>query len=120
LTLSVAKDVFEKRPNKLDYSSAKAERLVYMSFFKSLPGDAGPGNVFTRYPGIYRLWAEMRQALMNGPSPLSQAEHELLFAYAAGVARCKFVYVAHSAVACAWASRTACYANLYPAFRESK
>jgi len=35
-----------------------------MSFFKSLPGDAGPGNVFTRYPGIYRLWAEMSQALM--------------------------------------------------------
>jgi len=73
-----------------------------MSFFKSLPDNAGPANVFTTYPEIYRLWSQMSQALMNGPSPLSQAERELIFAYAAGVAGCKFVYVAHSAVACAW------------------
>jgi uncharacterized peroxidase-related enzyme len=73
-----------------------------MSFFKSLPRDAGPASVFVKYPGIYRLWSQMSQALMNGPSPLSQAERELIFAYAAGVAGCKFVYVAHSAVAYAW------------------
>ena len=73
-----------------------------MAFFKSLPNDAGPANVFTEYPEIYRLWSQMSQALMNGPSPLTQAERELILAYAAGVAGCKFVYVAHSAVACAW------------------
>lgn len=73
-----------------------------MTFFKSLPDGTGPANVFTKYPGIYRLWSQMSQALMNGPSPLSQAERELIFAYAAGVAGCKFVYVAHSAVAYAW------------------
>jgi len=73
-----------------------------VTFFKSLPDGTGPANVFTKYPGIYRLWSQMSQALMNGPSPLSQAERELIFAYAAGVAGCKFVYVAHSAVAYAW------------------
>jgi uncharacterized peroxidase-related enzyme len=73
-----------------------------MSFFKSLPADAGPAAVFVKYPEIYRLWSMMSQALMNGPSPLTQAERELLFAYAAGVAGCKFVYAAHSAVAYAW------------------
>lgn len=73
-----------------------------MSFFKSLPGDAGPASVFVKYPEIYRLWSQMSQALMNGPSPFSQAERELIFAYAAGVAGCKFVYAAHSAVAYAW------------------
>ena len=73
-----------------------------MSFFKSLPDDAGPASVFVKYPGIYRLWSQMSQALMNGPSPLSQAERELVFAYAAGVAGCRFVHVAHSAVARAW------------------
>ena len=36
---------------------------------------------------------------MNGPSPLSQGERELILAYAAGVAGCEFVYVAHSEVA---------------------
>jgi uncharacterized peroxidase-related enzyme len=44
----------------------------------------------------------MSQALMNGPSPLSQGERELFLAYAAGVAGCKFVYVAHSEAAYAW------------------
>jgi len=73
-----------------------------MSFFKSLPQDAGPANVFTKYPEIYGAWSKMSQALMNGPSPLTQGERELILAYAAGVAGCKFVYVAHSEVAYAW------------------
>jgi len=73
-----------------------------MSFFKSLPGDAGPANVFTKYPEIYLSWSKMSEALMNGPSPLSQGERELILAYAAGVAGCKFVYAAHSEVAYAW------------------
>ena len=73
-----------------------------MPFFKSLPDNAGPANVFIKYPEIYRLWSTMSQALMNGPSPLSQAERELILAYAAGVAGCKYVYVAHSEAAYAW------------------
>jgi uncharacterized peroxidase-related enzyme len=71
-------------------------------FFKSLPAEAGPPNVFTRYPDIYRPWAAMSQALMNGPSPLSQGERELILAYAAGAAGCEFVAVAHAEVAYAW------------------
>ena len=73
-----------------------------MPFFKSLPDDAGPGDVFTAYPQIYGAWSTMSQALMNGPSPLSQGERELILGYAAGVAGCRFVCVAHSAVAYAW------------------
>jgi uncharacterized peroxidase-related enzyme len=73
-----------------------------MPFFKSLPDNAGPANVFTKYPEIYGPWSKMSQALMNGPSPLSQGERELILAYAAGVAGCKFVYGAHSEVAYAW------------------
>ena len=73
-----------------------------MSFFKSLPVDAGPRYVYTKYPEIYGPWSDMSQAVMNGPSPLSQGERELIFAYAAGVAGCKYVYVAHSEAAYAW------------------
>jgi uncharacterized peroxidase-related enzyme len=73
-----------------------------MAFFKSLPDGAGPANVFTAYPEIYRLWSQMSQALMNGPSPLTQGERELILAYAAGIAGCRFVYAAHSEVAYAW------------------
>lgn len=70
-----------------------------MPFFKSMPDHAGPGEVFSAHPEIYRKWSEMSEALMNGPSPLTPAERELILAYAAGVAGCHFVYVAHSAVA---------------------
>jgi uncharacterized peroxidase-related enzyme len=73
-----------------------------MPFFKSLPDHAGPPHVFNAYPEVYGPWAETSQALMNGPSPLSPGERELIFAYAAGVAGSDFVYVAHAAVAEAW------------------
>lgn len=73
-----------------------------MPFFKSLPENAGPPAVFARHPELYGPWSEMSQALMNGPSPLSEAERELILAFAAGVAGCRFVYVAHAEVAYAW------------------
>lgn len=73
-----------------------------MPFFKSLPENAGPPAVFTRYPDVYGPWSTMSQALMNGPSPLSQGERELILGYAAAVAGCRFVHVAHSEVAYAW------------------
>jgi uncharacterized peroxidase-related enzyme len=73
-----------------------------MPFLKTLPDDAGPPYFYAKYPEIYRPWSEMSQAVMNGPSPLSQGERELIFAYAAGVAGCEMVYVAHSEVAYAW------------------
>ena len=72
-----------------------------MSFFPAIP-DGGPPDVFTAYPQIYRPWAEMSQALMRGPSPLSPGERELILAFAAGLAGCEFVCVAHSEVAYAW------------------
>jgi uncharacterized peroxidase-related enzyme len=73
-----------------------------MTFFKSLPPHAGPPAVFTKYPEIYGPWSTMSQAMMNGPSPLSQGERELILAYAAAVTGCAFVHVAHSEVAYAW------------------
>lgn len=73
-----------------------------MPFFKSLPENAGPPNVFANYPELYGVWSEMSQVLMNGPSPLSPGERELILAFAAGTAGCAFVYTAHSEVAYAW------------------
>jgi uncharacterized peroxidase-related enzyme len=70
-----------------------------MPFFKSMTDHAGPPAVFETRPEIYGPWATMSQALMNGPSPLSPGERELILAYAAAVAGCRFVAVAHEAVA---------------------
>ena len=70
-----------------------------MPFFKSHPETAGPANVFTTYPEIYRLWSEMSQELMNGPSPLTSGEREMIASFVVGTAGCKFAYVAHSEAA---------------------
>lgn len=73
-----------------------------MPFLASLPENAGPPAIYTQYPDIYGPWSQMSQALMNGPSPLTQGERELILAYATGLAGCEFVFVAHSEVAYAW------------------
>ena len=70
-----------------------------MPYFKSLPADAGPPAVFTQYPDVYGPWSTMSEAMMNGPSPLSKGERELILAFAAGVAGCKFVCGAHAEAA---------------------
>ena len=68
-----------------------------MAFFKSLSSTSGPGDVFTKYPDIYGPWADTGQALMNGPSPLTPGEREMIAAYVVGIAKCDYAYVAHSA-----------------------
>jgi uncharacterized peroxidase-related enzyme len=73
-----------------------------MPFLPSLPADAGPPSIFLRYPEIYRPFSVMSEALMNGPSPLSQGERELIMTYAAAVSGCEFVTAAHTEVTYAW------------------
>lgn len=70
-----------------------------MPFLDSYPDNAGPPNIFKRYPELYRHWSEMSQVLMNGPSPLSRGEREIVLAFAAGCADCDFVAIAHAEVA---------------------
>ena len=72
-----------------------------MPYFKSHAANAGPGNVFSAHPEVYRHWAEMGQALINGPSPLTPAERELIQAVVAGLIDCRYAYVAHTAAAVA-------------------
>ncbi|MDE0815999.1 MAG: carboxymuconolactone decarboxylase family protein [Alphaproteobacteria bacterium] len=73
-----------------------------MAFFRSLSDTSGPADVFTKYPEIYGPWADTGQALMNGPSPLTPGEREMIAAYVVGVAKCDYAYVAHCAAAYAW------------------
>lgn len=76
-----------------------------MPFCKTLPENAGPPVIYTRYPDIYRPWSEMSEELMNGPSPFTEAEREVIFSLAAGASGSSYVYTAHSEVA---------YARGYP------
>lgn len=73
-----------------------------MPFFKSLADDSGPGNVFSAYPDIYGPWADTGQAIMNGPSPLTPGEREMIAGFVAGLVPCRYAFVAHSAAAYEW------------------
>ena len=73
-----------------------------MPFFKSLPEGSGPADVFATYPEIYGFWTKMGQALMNGPSPLTPGEREMIQAYVAGLNNCRFSYMGHCAAAEEW------------------
>lgn len=70
-----------------------------MPFLKSHKETAGPGEVFQAYPEVYRHWAAMGQELINGPSPLTPGEREMIQGFVAGLINCQFAYVAHSAAA---------------------
>lgn len=70
-----------------------------MPFLKSHQENAGPGDVFQAYPAVYRHWAEMGQALINGPSPLTPGEREMIQGFVAGLIGCQYAYVAHTAAA---------------------
>lgn len=73
-----------------------------MPYFKSFAEDSGPAEVFAAYPEIYGHWTKMGQALMNGPSPLTPGEREMIQAYVAGLNDCKFSYLGHCAAAEEW------------------
>lgn len=70
-----------------------------MPYLSSLPANAAPPTIYAQYPQIYGPWSTMSQALMNGPSPLTVGERELVLAYAAGLGGCDFVAIAHAEVA---------------------
>ncbi len=72
-----------------------------MPYLKAHTDTSGPGDVFGAYPEIYRHWAEMGQLLINGPSPLSPGEREMIQALVAGSIDCRYAYVAHIAAAVA-------------------
>ncbi len=75
--------------------------MPFLKSHQSRGETAGPGDVFSTYPEIYRHWVQMGEALINGPSPLTPGEREMIQGFVAGLINCQFAYVAHSAAAVA-------------------
>lgn len=66
-----------------------------MSLFPSLPEDAGVPDIQGGRPDLYEHWNAFRIALMRGPSPLSEAERELIGAFSSGLNACSYCYQGH-------------------------
>lgn len=73
-----------------------------MPFSKSMADNVGPPAIFDLYPDLDRPWSELSHTLLNGPSPLSRGERELIVVFTAGAVGCKFVFIAHAEVAHEW------------------
>jgi uncharacterized peroxidase-related enzyme len=70
-----------------------------MSFFRSLPADAGVRHILQLNKPAGRALVEFHTALLRGDSPLGPAQLELIAAYVSGLNACRYCYGVHSRVA---------------------
>lgn len=70
-----------------------------MSFFSSLPADAGVRHILQLNKPAGRALVAFHTALLRGDSPLSPAQLELIAAYVSGLNACQYCYGVHSQVA---------------------
>ena len=66
-----------------------------MSLFSSLPQDAGVPGIQGGRPDLYEHWNAFRTALIRGPSPLGDAERELIGAFSSDLNACSYCYQGH-------------------------
>ena len=70
-----------------------------MSYLPSLPAAATLGDVFAARPEAATPLLLYHQAILRGPSPLSEGEPELMGAYVSGLNDCAYCHGIHAATA---------------------
>ena len=72
-----------------------------MAHLNTLPDHASLLDVFTSYPAVAKPMLIAAQQILRGPSELSVAEREFLFAFGSGINACHFCHGSHLAAAVA-------------------
>ena len=71
-----------------------------MAFLKDrFPEAANYGDVVRAYPEIMFHMLDVEQALLRGPSPLSEAQREMIVSYVSSLNACTYCYKSHLYVA---------------------
>lgn len=70
-----------------------------MSFFPSLPEDAGVRHILTLNPEAGRALVAFHTAALRNASPLTPAHKELIAAYVSGLNACQYCYGVHAQTA---------------------
>lgn len=70
-----------------------------MSFFPSLPADAGVRHILTLNPEAGRALVAFHTAALRNAGPLTPAHKELIAAYVSGLNACQYCYGVHSQTA---------------------
>lgn len=73
-----------------------------MSNFTFLRREDGMPQILQHRPERFAGFLDLTQAILRGPSTLSVAERELLFAYVSALNSCSFCFGAHKAIASAF------------------
>ncbi|MEE8370981.1 MAG: peroxidase-related enzyme [Sphingomonadales bacterium] len=70
-----------------------------MAYLENLPEEAAMKELYEAYPDVSKPLGAYTQAVMRGPSPLSEGERELVAAFVSGLNACNYCFGVHSAVA---------------------
>lgn len=70
-----------------------------MSFFKSLPEDAGVRHILTLNPQAGRALVEFHTAALRNEGPLEPRHKELIAAYVSGLNACQYCFGVHAETA---------------------
>lgn len=70
-----------------------------MPFFDDLTEDSGVTDIARAAPETFVHLGAFTQAVLRGPSPLSEGERELIAAYVSGVNDCQYCHGVHAATA---------------------
>lgn len=70
-----------------------------MAYLENLPKEAAMKELYEAYADVSKPLGAYTQAVMRGPSPLSEGERELVAAFVSGLNACKYCFGVHSAVA---------------------
>ena len=73
-----------------------------MSFFPSLPGDAGVRHILALNPAAGRALIEFHSAALRADSQLTARDKELIAAYVSGLNACQYCYGVHKETAKAY------------------
>jgi uncharacterized peroxidase-related enzyme len=70
-----------------------------MSYLKSRPEPTRLREIFTMFPHHCRPLLEFHELVLRGPSELTPAERELIFAYGSALNACRFCHDSHRFIA---------------------
>ncbi len=73
-----------------------------MPLFPSLPDDALVADVYPMNPKLFRVWCEVEEGIMRGPSAFSPGEREMMGAYCSTLNACTYCASSHSEAAIAF------------------
>jgi uncharacterized peroxidase-related enzyme len=68
-------------------------------FFSSLDSDSGVRDILKLNPAAGKALIEYHEAVLRGPSPLSEGERELIAAYVSGLNACHYCHGVHTKTA---------------------